>query len=165
MLLIIRKQAPAWNEIIRRFSENNDVVFGDINLSEQRITGENNKFSPGSGGWPTIRYFNKATGYDGAPYTKKTDKSMCDELGDTHYMEQYIMEAGKTSLCDINTGKGCSTRELDYVQQWKSKSESELAAQILRLTKMLEGKVKKDLALWIGQRIAILNRLKRRDEL
>jgi hypothetical protein len=33
--------------------------------------------SPGAGGWPTIRYFNKATGYDGTPYAKKTDKAMC----------------------------------------------------------------------------------------
>eukprot|EP01050_Picozoa_sp_SAG11_P058854 SAG11_NODE_37811_length_255_cov_0.660256_1_plen_39_part_10 len=28
----------------------------------------------GAGGWPTIRYFNKETGYDGKPYPKKTDK-------------------------------------------------------------------------------------------
>ena len=31
--------------------------------------------------WPTIRYFNKETSKDGAPYDKKTDKAMCDELG------------------------------------------------------------------------------------
>ena len=36
---------------------------------------------PGSGGWPTIRYYNKETGVDGASYTQKTSMSVCDELG------------------------------------------------------------------------------------
>lgn len=52
--------------------------------------------NPGKGGWPTIRYFNKLTGYDGAPYEKKTTMSMCDELGPKGktYMEEYVMEFG-----------------------------------------------------------------------
>ena len=37
--------------------------------------------NPGAGGWPTIRYYNRKTGYDGEAYVKKTSKSMCDELG------------------------------------------------------------------------------------
>lgn len=66
-----------------KFAGNNDVNFADVNLSE--IDGGHSAFqpySPGAGGWPTIRYFNKETGKDGAPYEKKTDKAMCDELGD-----------------------------------------------------------------------------------
>ena len=41
------------------------MAFGDVNLSEDQVRG---KFagSPGGGGWPTIRVYNKATGYDGA---------------------------------------------------------------------------------------------------
>lgn len=35
----------------------------------------------GAGGWPTVRYFNKETGYGGKAYPKKTSKAMCDELG------------------------------------------------------------------------------------
>ena len=80
-----RKQAPSWNTITRRFADHKDVVFGDINLSAQQVKGKHN---PGAGGWPTIKYFNKETGYEGAPYEKKTDKSMCDELGDDEYMEE-----------------------------------------------------------------------------
>jgi len=48
------------------------------------------------GGWPTIKYFNKDTGYEGAHYKKKTPKAMCDELGDNEYMQQYVEEAGHT---------------------------------------------------------------------
>ena len=84
-----RKQAPAWNTIVERFSGDPNVVFGDINLSENRIVGNH---QPGAGGWPTMKYFNKDTGYEGEKYTKKTNKAICDELGDEANMEAYVKE-------------------------------------------------------------------------
>ena len=59
-------------------------------MSEDRIIGHH---SPGKGGWPTIRYFNKETGYEGASYTKKTTQAMCSELGQEKYMDAYVREA------------------------------------------------------------------------
>jgi len=55
------------------------VVFGDVCLRDSRVTtGPNGgNLSPGRGGWPTVRYFNKETGYDGAAYEKKTSNPMC----------------------------------------------------------------------------------------
>ena len=79
-----RKQAPAWNDSTLAFAGNADVRFADINLSEAPIRGE--PYNPGAGGWPTIRYFNKDTGKDGYPYQKRTDKPMCEELGDFDMM-------------------------------------------------------------------------------
>ena len=67
-----------------RFAANGDVSFGDVNLSEEQVRGNHN---PGAGGWPTIKYFNKQTGYEGAPYEKKTDGAMCDELGNEENMQ------------------------------------------------------------------------------
>ena len=64
-------------------------MFGDINLSEDRIVGDH---KPGAGGWPTMKYFNKETGYEGANYVKKTNKAICDELGNEDNMEAYIKE-------------------------------------------------------------------------
>jgi hypothetical protein len=144
---------------VRRFASNDDVAFGDVNLSEEQVKGEGAKYNPGAGGWPTIRYFNKETGYDGATYTKKTTKSMCDELGDRQYMEAYVTEAGKTSLCAIATGKGCSEKELGFIETWKAKGASEIASQYKRLTDMRGTKVKAALAEWIALRIAILKQL------
>ena len=47
-------------------------------------------------------YFNKETGYDGAPYKKKTEEAMCTELGPGKpYMQQLVEEAGKTVPTDI----------------------------------------------------------------
>lgn len=49
---------------MQAFANNPDVAFGDVNLADQQI---NHIGSPGDGGWPTIRYFNKETGYEGKP--------------------------------------------------------------------------------------------------
>jgi hypothetical protein len=49
------------------------VAFADVNLSEEQIrdAADGSPLSPGAGGWPTVRYFNKATGVAGAPYVMK----------------------------------------------------------------------------------------------
>ena len=121
------------------------MSFGDVNLSEEQIRGNHN---PGAGGWPTIRYFNAETGVAGAPYVKKTDDAMCTELGNDKYMTGYIMEAGKTSLCSAETGKGCSEKEADYIAKMKAKSPEEIAAQVERLEKMSGSSMKPELEDW-----------------
>jgi hypothetical protein len=50
-----------------------------------------------AGGWPTIRYFNKETGLEGASYEQKTSKSMCDELGNEDNMIAYVEDAAGIS--------------------------------------------------------------------
>jgi hypothetical protein len=135
------------------FENNGAVSFADVNLSEEPIRGNHN---PGAGGWPTIKYFNKDTGYDGAPYTKKTDKAMCDELGNEEYMQQYIEEAGKTSLCSVETGDGCGERELKFISKWSQKAEK-VVGEISRLQGLMAKPMKDDLKAWVKSRIGILN--------
>lgn len=66
-------------------------------------------------------YFNKHTGPKGAPYEKKTDKAMCDELGPKNtYMTQYVEEAGTTFLCQMD-GTGCNAQEKEFIEQMTSK--------------------------------------------
>ena len=51
---------------MEKFTANDQVVFGDVNLSEDQIrTIHGEPQNPGQGGWPTLRYFNKETGYGG----------------------------------------------------------------------------------------------------
>lgn len=141
---------------MRTFAENPDVEFGDVNLQSDPIRGNHN---PGAGGWPTIKYFNKDTGYDGAPYPKKTDKAMCDELGDMQYMQAYVEEMGQTSLCSVVTGKGCSEREQGYITKMNDKGADKIASELLRLQNMAGKKMKPNLITWMNQRIAILKGL------
>jgi len=87
--------------MVKKFANNPDVVFGDINLRDGAVrSGPNGgDLGAGRGGWPTVRYFNKETGYDGAEYKKVTSDAMCTELGPGKpHLQNYIEEFGKTSI-------------------------------------------------------------------
>lgn len=147
---------------MKTFAGNDDVSFGDVNLSEDPVRGE--PHNPGAGGWPTIRYFNKETGIDGANYEKKTSKAMCDELGDEEMMQSYIEEAGGTSLCSISDGSGCDDREKGYIEKMKAKASEEVAAQLRRLEGMEGESMKPDLKKWLKKRKKILKSLSKAHE-
>lgn len=135
-----------------------------MNLSEDKVreAADGTSFNPGAGGWPTIRYFNKETGIAGAPYTKKTEKAMCDELKQAEYMHAYVEEAAGTSLCNVETAAGCNEQQTDYIAKWKAKSPAERASQLVRLNKLLEDnptKMKAEARSWLNKRKAILKQL------
>jgi len=136
------------------------VSFGDVNLSNEQIRESAGvQQNPGAGGWPTIRYFNKETGYGGAAYVKKTSEAMCTELGNEDNMQAYIEEAGKTSLCAAPSGDGCSEREVKFINTWTQKPQADVEKQLARLEKMSGDSMKAELKKWITQRIAILKQL------
>ena len=133
------------------------VSFGDANL---RDAGQLSPvYQAGAGGWPTVRYFNKDTGVDGKPYTKKTGDAMCTELGNDKYMNEYILEAGSTSLCDVATSEQCNEKELEFIGKWKDKPAAEVAAQVARLQGMTSQSMKPELKAWLGQRLNALMQL------
>ena len=141
------------------FAGNPDVMFADINLSERDSSViRGSPHNPGEGGWPTIRYFNKETGYAGGAYIKKTDKSMCDELGTLKAMTDYVADYGGTSNCDIssNNKKGCSQRERAYIEKIKHKSVEEQSQQLSRLEGMMTKPMAPDLLTWVKRRRRIL---------
>lgn len=142
------------------------MSFGDVLLSSEQVrTGpDGGDLSPGAGGWPTVRYFNKETGYDGKPYAKKTDKAMCDELGDNSYMQAYVEEMGGTSLCNAATEAGCGDKEKGYIGKWKDKAAADAKKELTRLSGMDTGAMKPDNAKWLKQRSAILKQFAK-DEL
>lgn len=115
--------------------------------------------NPGAGGWPTIRYFNKETGYGGKPYPKKTDQAMCDELGKNDNMQAYVEEMGKTSLCSATTEAGCTDKEKEYITKWKAKDAAAAKKEFTRLKGMDTGAMKPESSKWLGQRAAILKQL------
>lgn len=81
---------------------------------------------------------------------------MCDELGDERYMEEYVMEMGGVSPCDINEPEGCSSKEQKYIAKLNLATTEYCAKQLTRLEGMAGGKMKPELMKWIKQRIAIL---------
>lgn len=158
------KQAPSWNRIVELFQSNDDVVFGDVEYSQDRIRVINGVAQkPGVGGWPSFRYFNKTTGYGGESYAKKTKKRMCDELGPTlHYMQEFVEEVGCTLPCSLNRTAGCSAKLKAFIEKSSSASRDKLDKQLDRL----ENLVKTDavsrnsiMSMWSKQRIDIVKQL------
>jgi hypothetical protein len=95
----------------------------------------------------------------GAAYIKKTEKAVCDELGPKFsYMQEFVEEAGKTSLCKTD-GTNCDARSLKFLEKMKAESPATYQAQIDRLTKLLDGEMKDDLKAWVKMRMKILSRL------
>jgi len=142
--------------VVKKFAANDNVAFGDVNLSEGSIPGNHN---PGQGGWPTIRYYNSKTGPDGDSYKKKTSKAMCDELGDEDMMTSYVEEYANTSLCDVTTKNGCSEKAAGYVDKMMSKSREEVEKQLKRLEGMDPNAMNSELSSWLVMRKKILKSL------
>jgi len=143
---------------VKKFADNPDVAFGDVNLADGGPRGTG---SPGAGGWPTIRYYNQETGVDGASYVKKTDDAMCDELGPKGgLLDEYIEEAGATSLCSVKEPySGCNEKQVKYIKKMVAAGSEKIESQQQRLLKMKGKKMKKALKKWLGQRLSILKSL------
>jgi len=157
--------------VVKDFHGNDDVVFGDVVLSKNQVrTVHGTEQNPGAGGWPTIRYFNKGTGYGGKEYPKKTDQAMCDELGPKEeYMQQYVEEQGGTSLCNVkDTAKGCNDQQKAFIEKWQAKPQDELAKQLDRVKGMVEkqsSSMKPEALNWAKQRVGIFKQLTAKQEL
>lgn len=107
---------------------------------------------------PTIRYFNKKTGAQGAGYTKRTDDAMCTELLNFDYMADYIETAGDTFLCNVDNGENCDDRELAYIEKMK-KDADKATTQLHRLSNMDNADMSEDNRMWAFKRKRILERL------
>ena len=90
---------------------------------------------------------------------KKTSKAMCEELGSDEYMTAYVEEYAGTSLCSVADGKGCSEKEVGYIDKMKGKDMSEVEKQLERLNGMDTTQMKADLGSWVNKRKKILTKL------
>lgn len=122
----------------------------------------------GAGGWPTIRYFNKETGYGGKAYEKKTASAMCDELGpkgdkEGEFMKTFVEEAAGTSLCSVSKMEtGCSDKEKDFIGKYNTKTKDEVQKQYDRLVGMIEkdgASMKPEALAWAKKRLGIVKQL------
>jgi len=157
--------------VVEDFHQKSEAVFGDVSLSKNQVrTINGEEQSPGSGGWPSIRYFSKDTGYGGKAYEKKTDQAMCDELGPKEaYMQEFVESMSGASLCDVkDTSNGCSEEQIKFIGKWTEKPKDAAASQVSRLNGMVEkdgSSMKPEALKWIKQRIAVLKQLSTKDEL
>jgi len=159
------KQAPSWNKVVEAFQGNADIAFGDVSLSSDQVrTIHGADQGAGSGGWPTIRHYNKETGYTGKPYSQKTSMAMCDELGPKNdYMQQYVEEMGGSSLCNVKTPEtGCTDKQKTFIEKWSGNPKDDIGKQLERLKGMVDkdsGSMKPETLTWAKQRLNIFKQL------
>ena len=85
-------------------------------------------------------------------------------MKDPDYVQNWIQEAGKTSLCSISDGNpGCSDREVKYITKASGKSPEDRTKQLRRLTGMADKKMAPSAKDWISKRIAILKQMTKAD--
>lgn len=117
---------------------------------------------PGDGGWPTIRYFNKGTGYGGKGYKQKEEEELDAELGKEENMRSYVVEKSGSSPCDVVWGSDCSAMELKYISKWVgpgvSRSKSKVTDAFNEWSRQLQGQSVKNFA-QNRQRVTLLSRL------
>ena len=67
-------------------------------------------------------------------------------------------EQGNTLLCKVDkTEKGCTKKEVKFIEAWKGKSPEEVEAELAKLaTKHDSGKAKAKDIPWLQQRVGIL---------
>eukprot|EP00747_Dinoflagellata_sp_TGD_P152724 gnl/TRDRNA2_/TRDRNA2_177333_c0_seq2.p2 gnl/TRDRNA2_/TRDRNA2_177333_c0~~gnl/TRDRNA2_/TRDRNA2_177333_c0_seq2.p2 ORF type:complete len:101 (+),score=23.86 gnl/TRDRNA2_/TRDRNA2_177333_c0_seq2:491-793(+) len=91
-----------------------------------------------------------------------TNKSLSDELGPkTRYMLHFVEMEGNTQLCRVDkTEKGCTKKEIKFIEAWKGRSSKEVAAEHDKLaTKHDGGKAKAKDIPWLQQRVGILKQI------
>ena len=144
------------------------MAFGDVNLQDTQIQSEY-AGSPGDGGWPTIRVYNKKTGYGGAfagdwKEANKLEGAMCDVFGKDETMQAYVEEMADVLLCtelSCLCGKKedgeCSKQELSYHAKFASESLELIQSRMKLLSASLAKSGKADK--WMSERIAILKLL------
>lgn len=136
---------PAWDQLGSEYEASSSVVIGDADCTIHKDLCS--KF--GVQGYPTIKYFTPETAKDGDAYNGGRD---FDSL------KKFVQDKLEVK-CLIDDTKGCSDKEVKFLDSFKSKAKAEIQTQLDRLSKMATGKMKADLKQWLHQRLNILKQL------
>lgn len=159
-ILLHRRQADAWNDMLKKYKDHDYISFGEIDLSQESLREGHNV---GIGGWPTLRYFNSNTGIAGESYQKKTNMKMAEELSDKEILESFLLDKSTSLLCKIDLMDKCDEKEQNYITLWNTKSRKEINDQIERLQQLRKSSnIKPDVVQWVIKRINILNQIIKR---
>jgi len=142
------------------FKGSSDIAFGDVALSSDQVRNiHGTDMGAGAGGWPTLRIFNKETGYGGKPYVQKTGEAMCDELGPKNeYMQQLVEEYA--TLCSVtDPSSGCTDKQKDFIGKNVEKPLDDIKKGFKRLDGMSGGAMKPEAMQWLKQRMGIYKQL------
>lgn len=137
---------PAWDQLGEEYAASSSVLIGDVDCTvHQELCGKH-----GVRGYPTIKYYTGETGKEGASYSGGRD---IDAL------KSFVSDTLEVK-CLVADPTGCTDKENKYIAKFQAKSQDDVTAQIDRLTRMGEGKMRTSLRQWLNQRLNILKQLK-----
>jgi protein disulfide-isomerase A6 len=102
----------------------------------------------GVSGYPTIKYFmsgeSSPKDYNGGRQLDELKKFSADTL---------------EIKCDVKDKKGCSEKEVKFIDTMNAKTSDDRAKELTRLSNMKAGSMKPELKQWLVQRLNVLKQL------
>jgi len=134
---------PAWDQLGEKYAGSSSVVVGDADCT---ASGKELCSDKGVSGYPTIKYYidGEAEDYRGGR--------------DFDSLNTFVQETLEV-LCQIDDQENCTDKEKKYITKMSAKSAEDVQKQVDRLTKMKNNPMKKDLKVWLNQRLAIVSAL------
>lgn len=136
----------AWNELGTTYEASPAVLIGDVDCTVEQSLCETH----GVRGYPTIKYWIADEGREPKDYNGGRESAD---------LQKFAADTLDKPMCFIDKIDGCTAKEQDFYNKNKDKSADELAKALERLEAMKGGKMKKDLKVWVAQRINILKQL------
>ena len=145
--------APDWDKLAGMYASSPSVAIASVDCT----TDENDELCHQYGvqGYPTLKYFidgnTMGEDYQGPRSLEALEQFVNDTLNKKCVVGSEEEMAKDTSLC--------SDKEREYAKKMRSKTAAEQKAQIERLEKLKNGKMKPELRTWLFQRLHILKGL------
>jgi protein disulfide-isomerase A6 len=143
-LRIIQAMAPAWAELGTAYEGSSSVLIGDVDCTVHASTCS--KFDVS--GYPTIKYFK-----DG---DKKGESFNSGR--DLESLKSWVADNLEIK-CQVADTKGCSDKEIKFIDTMKEKSGEDRKKELARLDGMKTGSMKPELKQWLVARQNILKQL------
>jgi protein disulfide-isomerase A6 len=134
----------AWEDLGTEYEASASVLIGDVDCTVH--SGVCSKH--GVSGYPTIKYY-KDGDKEGASYSGgRTLDALKSFTADTLEVK-----------CQVSDPKGCSEKEVKFIDNMKAKSSEDRKKELTRLSGMKAGSMKPELKQWLVQRQNILKQM------
>jgi len=136
---------PDWDRLGDTYADSSSVLIGDADCTvEKELCSQY-----GVTGYPTIKYFTADTPADGERYNGGRG---FDQL---QTFVKDTLEVG----CLLDDDSGCTDKEKTFMAKYLEKSREDVQKQHDRLDGMKGNSMKKDLKVWLNQRLSILKQI------
>lgn len=134
----------AWEDLGTEYEASASVLIGDVDCTVHSSVCSKH----GVSGYPTIKYY-KDGDKEGASYSGgRTLDALKSFTADTLEVK-----------CQVSDPKGCSEKEVKFIDNMKAKSSEDRKKELTRLSGMKAGSMKPELKQWLVQRQNILKQM------